>query len=326
MKFCSDPFDTIFINTYGQISSCLCPGWHKKGMNMGNLHQETFKDAVNTVAFREMRASVIDQSFRFCLKDQCHKLYSLQEVTQLPPKFPSLPTNINLGIDYNCNLKCPSCRNKNIYSKDVNPNAKKILDTLVDAYQNFEQTVTIYCDATGDVFASSAYREFFMRPDLPKCFKFCIQTNGNLITKNLDLIDKIHNQLDIFIISFDAATDETYKITRGGVLDLVIAGVKSLVERNISVTTQYVLQYANYHEVVEYYKLCKTLGVQHIGVQKLDAWGHINNNWWKLNQLDQNPQINYEQLLKDLVSLKQDPMVGFCGGIEEFINRMSSVV
>lgn len=322
MKYCSAAFDTIYINNYGQISSCLCSGWHTKGINMGNLNKLSFVDAVNTVAFQDMRSSIIDQSFKFCLPDQCYRLYNLEEVTQIPPA-PKLPTNINLGIDYNCNLKCDICRTKNIYSKDVKPTAKRILDKLVETYANFDDTVYVYCDATGDVFASSAYREFFMREDLPKCFKFCIQTNGNLITKNLDLIDKIINQLDIFIVSFDAATSETYKITRGGVFELVINGVKSLVERNISVTTQYVLQYANYQEVLAYYKLCKELGVTYIGVQKLDRWGHMSNNWWELNKLDYNPNINYTRLLNDLLIMKQDSAVGLCGGTEDLINKLA---
>jgi MoaA/NifB/PqqE/SkfB family radical SAM enzyme len=321
LKYCSSPWDTIYIDRYGQISSCLCSGWHKKGPNMGNLNFQTFTEAVNTIKFQEMRGSIVDQSYKYCRQDQCHRLYQLDEVEHIPTTHLSLPTNINLGIDYNCNLKCEMCRTKNIYSKDVNPSADRVLNKLVDAYQTFDTTTFVYCDATGDVFASSAYRKFFIREDLPKCFKFCIQTNGNLITKNLDLLDKIQDQLDIFIVSFDAATADTYKVTRGGSFEQVVAGVKSLVERGISVTTQYVLQHKNYKEVLDYYKLCKDLKVSHIGVQKLDRWNHMTSEWWAENQLDQNPQVDEKQLLNDLLEMQKDPNVGFCGGIHEFIAK-----
>jgi MoaA/NifB/PqqE/SkfB family radical SAM enzyme len=319
LNYCSSPWDTVFIFSSGQVAPCLCGVWHYLGVSNESLLDTPLDKICQTEKFQNMRSSIEDQSFKYCNKRECSKLHNLDQVSQLPSNYLSLPTTLNLGIDKNCNLKCESCRTTNIYSKDININAKKILDTLVDTYQNFEHPVLIYCDAIGDIFASSAYREFFLRDNLPKCFKFCIQTNGNLITKNLDLIDKIRDQIDIFIVSFDAATPKTYKVVRGGIFESVVAGVESLVERNIKVTTQFVIQQANYKEVLEYYKLCKQLGVSHIGVQKLDRWQHMTNTWWSLNRLDTNPTIDNNQLIQDLTEISQDPAAGLCGGLKNLI-------
>jgi sulfatase maturation enzyme AslB (radical SAM superfamily) len=321
LKYCSSPWDTVFILSTGCISPCLCPDWHTLGVSELSLLDTPLVDIYNSSNFQKLRSSIEDQSFKHCNPRQCSKIHTLDQVDQIPKFKLHLPTNINLGIDKNCNLKCESCRTTNIYSKEIDTNAKIILDKLVDAYKDFKTPVFVYCDATGDIFASAAYREFFLRSDLPKCFKFCIQTNGNLVTKNLDLIDKIRDQIDIFIISFDAATPETYKQVRGGVFDLVVAGVERLIERGITVTTQYVLQQTNCHEVMDYYKLCKKLGVSYIGVQKLDRWEHMSADWWRLNRLERYSQVNDQQLLDDLLILSNDPIVGLCGGLKSLIDK-----
>ena len=47
------------------------------------------------------------------------------------------------------------------------------------------------------------------------------------------------------IVSFDAATSSTYKDIRGGNFDLVVEGVRQMVEEGIKVSTQFVAQYKN---------------------------------------------------------------------------------
>ena len=52
--------------------------------------------------------------------------------------------------------------------------------------------------------------------NIPKCFRFRITTNGNLITKNLDLLENIKDQISEVTVSLDAGTSDTYKEIRGG--------------------------------------------------------------------------------------------------------------
>ena len=81
----------------------------------------------------------------------------------------------------------------------------------------------------------------------------------------MDLIVKLHNrnQLHSLVISFDAATSETYKEVRGGNFDLVQKGVIQLRQHDILVGTSYVVQYSNYLEILDYVKLCKELDVNY---------------------------------------------------------------
>ena len=328
LKFCSAAWDTVHILWDGRVSTCLCPGWHSKGF-IGNLNQNSLTEICNSLGAQDMQSTVLDQSFKYCRKDECYRLYSLEEVVNFDiiKTYPKLPINLNLSIDKNCNLKCSSCRTGNIYSKEINQPAKKILDQLVESYKDFDQTVRIYCDASGDIFASSAYQEFFRRDDLPKCFEFCLQTNGNLVTKNMDILEKIKHQIDIAIVSFDAATSATYKDIRGGNFDLVVEGVRQMIKAGIKVSTQFVVQYKNHTEILDYVKLCKSLGASSIGFQKIDRWHHMNskwNNWWELNQVDNNPNIDYQKFIDALLKIEQDDQCNICGGLSNLITTSTS--
>jgi MoaA/NifB/PqqE/SkfB family radical SAM enzyme len=327
LKFCSEPWDTISIFKNGNVYPCLCPGWHTTPQLIGNIIDSPLQDIFSSAKVDHFRSKIIDQSFEFCNKFECSKRHNLSQVDNFDfiNNYPKLPTTFNLLIDNNCNLKCASCRTKNIYSTEINPTVKKILDNLVTAYQNFDQRVLIFCDGTGDIFASSAYQEFFRRDDLPECFKFCLQTNGNLVTKNMDILEKIKHQIDIVIVSFDASCSKTYKTIRGGNFDIVLDGVAQMIKLGIKVSTQFVIQYENYLEILDYVNLCKTLGVSgNIGLQKIDRWGHMSDSWWNANQLDNNPTIDYDFLINALKELKQDPQCNICGGLENLIATSTS--
>lgn len=327
-KFCSAPFDTISIHETGGVSSCLCQGWHTQGHDMGNLNEFSLTEIFANHRFNDFRSTIIDQSFRYCRKDECAKLWNLDQVDRLDQvtKPVRLPTTMNLLIEKNCNLKCGSCRNGIIWAKEVNPKVEKILDTLVKDYQDFDQPVWFQCDGLGDIFASGAYRNFFARNDLPKCFQFNLTTNGNLVTKNLDILEKIKNQIFSVCVSFDAANDETYKAVRGGKFELIIAGVKAMKDMGIlRVNASFVTQRKNYSEILDYYYLCKDLGINYAGISKIDRWPHMSDEWWQANQIDDNPEVDYNFLLNALKIIKLDPNFGIDGGLEYLINQKSSV-
>ena len=323
LKFCSEPWDTINIHYDGQIGSCLCAAWNHVGW-IGNIRTQTLKDIVNSYKITQFRKTIIDQSFKYCSKTDCGKLWNLDQVDDLDSvqiHQTDLPSSLHLHLDKNCNLKCQSCRNSNIYSKEVDQRTYDILSKLTQEYQDYQKPVFVYGDGIGDIFASSAYQKWLREDQLPKCFKFCITTNGNLITKNLDLLTKLQSQIDIVIVSFDASTSSTYKEIRGGDFGIVVEGVRQMVNLGISVSTQYVVQYKNYREILDYVALVKELGVKHIGLQLLDFWPHMNQDWWQANQLNNNPDVDYAWLINALTILKQDPTVGLCGGLKNLINQ-----
>jgi len=325
-KFCSSPWDSVGVYANGEISSCLCAGWHTWGGGMGSILDNKFVDVFRNQNFNTFRESIEDQSFKYCLEDQCAKLWDLDEVDDVKAIVkPTLPTWLNVQIDMNCNLKCGSCRDDIMWEKPANPTAEKILDRLVEAYQDYDTPVIVQGDGSGDIFASTAWLNFFKRDDLPKCFQFNLTTNGNLITKNLDVLEKIKDQIFSVCISFDSATPETYKIVRGGKFQKLVDAVKAMQDMNIyRVNTSFVTQLRNYREVLDHYYMCKELNINYSGLSRIDRWDHMTDMWYDENKLDNNPRIDYEFLIPALKFIQQDPKFGLCGGLLELINRYDS--
>ena len=320
LKFCSSPWDTVHIGQNGEVWFCLCPNWNKRGA-VGNLLENSLVEICNNQLAKEFKHSVLDQSYRFCDVSQCAKLYLLDPVDNFDfvPDLPRLPTTLAMAIDRNCNLKCASCRSQSYYTSVVDPTAKSLLEKIIKEYQNCEHTVFIRADGSGDCFASAAWLEFFHAPDLPKCFKFSIVTNGNLIVKNIDILTKLYsnNQLESVNVSLDAATAETYKKTRGGNLSIVLDGIKQMVQIGIKVAASFVLQQKNWQEVFDYYELCKSLGVSNVAIQSMDPWGHMTEQWYADNQVINHPEVDQSSLLEMLIKFKNVGTVD--GGIENFI-------
>lgn len=322
-KFCNAPWSTIAIHANGEVAPCLCKIWHSRGP-VGNLNRESLEEIVSGELMQEFRNSILDQSFKFCKKEFCGKLWNLDIVDTLKNiQVPQLPTTLYFqDLDYSCNLTCPSCRSAPILHTEVNLRVERILNSLKETYQNFDQTVTVFADGRGEVLVSKTYLNFLNSQDLPKCFKLVINTNGNLLTKRIGLIEKLHRngQIALITVCFDAANQETYEKVRGGRLDLVKQGVRELVKLGIPVSGQMVVQYENYREILDYRDMCLDLGITFIGLQKILRWGHMTNLWWKANTIDNNPNVDYIWLTEALKEFKNMPNTGLDGGLESLLN------
>ena len=321
-KFCSAPWRTVHITATGDVYSCLCPGWSTKGA-LGNLHQNTLSEIVNASDAQMFRQSIVDQSFKYCIKTQCPELYNLEQVDNFDflPTLPTLPTTLAVAIDRNCNLQCASCRNEKYFNSEIDPRAQHILNILTKEYQDFEHPVTMGVDGSGDIFSSAAWMAFFRNTSLPKCFVFTIATNGNLITKNLDLLESIKPQLESVNVSLDAATVETYKQIRGGNFDIVLDGIRAMRSMGIKVNTSFVLQQRNYHEIADYHALAKSLDVSAIGMHVMDRWPHMSMQWYNNNQIVSNNSIDRQSMMQSLCALAQDPKSSLDGGALHLIEQ-----
>jgi MoaA/NifB/PqqE/SkfB family radical SAM enzyme len=231
----------------------------------------------------------------------------------------TLPTNLALGLDSNCNLSCASCRNHSIFSPEIDETAWQILTKLSDEYKDFQEPTEISIDGTGDIFASATWRKYLNGNNVPKCFRFRITTNGNLITKNLDLIDNIKDQISEVTVSLDAGTSDTYKDIRGGNFKLVLEGIEALVSRGISVGTQFVLQQKNHKEIVIYRDLAKSLNVNWMGLAQIVHWGHMSTEFWNANKLEDNSTIDYELLVSSLREFSKTNNATMSGGLLKLI-------
>lgn len=318
MKICSSPWTTVSVNSFGNVFSCLCPEW-TNNKTLGNLHFQSLEEIyTNSLALIELRQSIETNNYTYCNSNICpvpmsintHP-YAIDKSTLCRQKLPSV---IMLSLDYNCNLKCPSCRNERIFSKNLDPGVSFVLNSLSNSYKKYTHKCQVFCDGSGDVFASLAYQNFLFGEDLPECFSFMITTNGNLITKNLDKIIKIKNQVEGFVVSLDASTEQTYKKVRGGDFNIVLNGVKSLVDAGIKVYLQFVLQQDNYKELLQYKQIANDLNIGY-GVQMIRRWDHMSDQQWKNSDIFSNPAIDLENLQQCLKVLDQDITCNLDGGI-----------
>ena len=320
-KFCDSPWTTVNIVGDGNVRLCLCPGWQNKGF-IGNLNEQSLKEMFASPWMQDFRQSIFDQTFRYCQSNACGKMWNLDAVENFDQvaNYPELPTTLYFqSLDNNCNLTCASCRTKNIWSKEANPRAEKILTQLIQVYRDFDQPVLLGGDGSGDVFASTAYLNFLNNPDLPECFRFAFNTNGNLLTKNLPMLERLKDRFTSLCVSFDAGRAGTYKQIRGGNFDIVKRGVEQVIELGIPVTTQFVVQAGNYREILEYLEMSQGLGASYIGLQTIRRWTHMTQDWWRANTIEHSTEIDYDWLIPALQHFKSQPNTGIDGGLETLI-------
>jgi len=303
MKFCNQPWTTFTIQADGSVVPCLCGLWNTVGP-IGNVIDQDFGQILLSKKLKDFKGSILDQSFRQCT-NICPQLPVLSDADTIDTYSEELflPDHLLLSIDQNCNLRCESCRSENIFSKKRNKNADIILEKIRTTFINHK--VTLQCDGYGDVFASESYKNFFTNID--SNFKLQIITNGNLITKNQNLIERLSKQIQSVDVSVDAATPETYLKTRGGVFDKVMDGIALLVNQNVKVNLSFVVQEKNYKEVMPAYELAVKSGCHSINFHKIEKWPHMTESWWDQNKLDDNPNVDLQDLKKNLDLLKVIP-------------------
>jgi len=327
-KFCPAPWTTVNILENGNVVSCLCEDW--TSYPIGNLFENTLEEIyANSEKLNNIKRSVLDGKFSWCKVGHCNYIDKLPEASSNPfEKFnierqPFLPTQIRLGLDANCNLKCASCRDKLLYSKTENPRTVKILESLVKSYKNFDKPVEIIGDGTGDIFVSKSYEKVFWEGDLPDCWRVGFLTNGNLIKKRKNQLEKIRDKFCDFGIQIciDASTHETYKSIRGGDFTQVLEGFDTLKELGISFNLEFVLQRGNYKDLTGYRELAKKYNVFY-SLQKLDQRGHMSQEWWNYNKIENNPDVDYEYL-RDILTIMQSDGAGMCGGVQEVLRSIS---
>lgn len=329
LKFCHSPWTTVAItndtssqHSPGDVQICLCRDW-QSFIPIGNIFEKSLLEIFNDEPVTKFRDTVVDQTFRYCKKDVCGRYWDMKEVNDLPYFINkvkrSLPTSLALGLDSTCNLACASCRNQSIFSPEINQTAWDILMKLSEEYKDFPYPTEISIDGTGDLFASATWRKYLNSDYIPKCFRFRITTNGNLITKNLDFLEKIKNQISEVTVSLDAGTSDTYKIVRGGNFRLVLEGIRALKDLDIRVGTQFVLQQKNYKEIVIYRDLVSSLNVDWIGLSQIVHWGHMPTEYWVKNKLEDNPDIDYDLLKTLLRDFDKTINATMSGGLRELI-------
>lgn len=298
---CQIPWQTLGINANGNAFICQSPSWIP--IFVGNLFEaNNIFEILNSKQALQIRQEILEGRYFYCNSKICGffdyidtSLYqSNVTVDQTPVAFidsPELyvneiPHELVFDFDYTCNFKCPSCRNEyqnwnnhHIIRPINNRIVEKIKTYVIDEIKN-QSIVIRWCG--GEPFMSEVYIELFEYIISTKKLNIqnIIQTNGSLFISKQDLLLRLLPYISDIRISFDAGTENSYKLTRvGGQWENLIKNVKFLVniikENNFAtkVSADFVVQKNNYKDLPQYAELCKQLGIVVNITQKMWNWG-----------------------------------------------------
>lgn len=296
-KFCHHPFDNFEPSEGGAVGVC-CLAWLPQ--LIGNLNTETMDEIYNSPKAQDIRASILDGSFKYCDHRVCPLIQSgnlknRDEVVN--PRHRDIidnnnlvmnhPTHINFVYDKSCNLSCPSCRVTKInhVSGEMYESRLKIHNKLIESLfaKDLVDGCTLSITGSGDPFASKIFRDFLMEFDGRKYpnVKIDLQTNGTMLTPKMwDSIYKVHDNLGQIIVSFDAALKSTYEVVRrDGDWDLLVENVKFLGQKRLEnkikiLRLDFVVQDLNYQEMPHFVTLAKSFGgIDRVHFAMVVDWG-----------------------------------------------------
>lgn len=317
-KFCKIPFDTLQIDNDGDVQLCDCQS--HMPYTVGNIFKNSLKEIWNNHEADQVRQSVADGDFTYC-NWACSALYNLPGRPFSLPQIRNFPKTIKLDLDLSCNLKCASCRENVIIEKNSDKIQKQI-----ELFEEIKQWVldnptnplTIMPMTSGEIFASHSGLKFLQSLiDYPhQNLKLHITSNGTLIEKNKNLLDKIHPLIASCSISIDAATPETYSKVRGGDWEALIQGLEYIKTLKVPKKFNFVVQKNNWHEIEEFADFADNYNAS-IDYANLVDWGHWTIQWWYDNSVLDRKCEYYNQVLDSLQNVKNKypRKVGFSADI-----------
>lgn len=267
---CDWPWHQINIDSLGRLFVCGCDAWVP--FSVGQVEDfKSFDQVFASPVARQVQGAITAGTFDYCDTRHCGVMQQNQKTLY--------DYYLHIGIDDSCNLHCPSCRKDKIFrseAKWIDPRLEWIERINHWIEQVPDKTVHIMIGANGDPFASLIYRHLIKRVDFSQNVTFSFRTNGLLMRKHLEeftIMPRIKN-LDI---SIDAATEETYAITRrGGSWSILLENLKFAQELkakyNLMLVGNFVVQKANFREIPAFAKLCITYGLRP-SYQILQDWG-----------------------------------------------------
>lgn len=275
------PCDAIerlaYLNNIGDLWAC-CETWTSKPL--GNVLKE---DAYDNYYARMIQLSSFNKTFCFCDLTKClyYGVDYNDDGKEIEIKNINHPKELTVAIDRVCNLRCQSCR-KNYYVPSTleKQTSRDIADKLLELeWLNMSDAIIA---GQGEVFLSPNYLKLLRSDNVSG--RLCkILSNGVLFNESkLEMIKQKYNEIQVFI-SIDAASSKTYRKLRNGNFDLLLKNLKMLGDyraKNEKLTyyqINFVVQKDNMHEILDFVKLGKEVGVNCVYFTKLNDWGTYDN-------------------------------------------------
>lgn len=283
--FCPHPFTTLETTHTGLAFVC-CPVWLPTPI--GRLESDPFDLWAGPKA-REIRASIIDGSFRYCDHLNCSRITNrtlphrdsaearaiLEDYEAGSPR-QRLPKYVTLSHDKSCNLSCPSCRARlYVAGKAKQAELDHVTETSILPLLRGAECVKI--TGSGDPFGSNHFRNLIKRlhaPDFSRV-KIDLHTNGQLwderAWKELELQGRVRHAH----VSIDAACADTYAILRrGGRFDRLLenlAFIRALRQSGEIEELEFsmVVQAGNFREMPDFVRLGRAFAADTISFQMI---------------------------------------------------------
>jgi len=308
---CNTPF--IYLEHFKDFYAPCCPAWVDESMKIP-VEGHTIKEAWTSQKFQDFRASIIDQSFKYC-NGRCPELRKaslgrrneFQSTTSLTPPLKVL----RFSFDEGCNLQCPTCRNHKKES-DSEFTRNKILEIEQEVGKELTR---IELSGTGDPIYSKELRNWMVNYDpekYPNVKTIHLCTNAQLFTESFySKLTKIKPYLNSISISIDASCKETYERVRlGGNWGRLVKNLKFI--NTISEIEfkefNFVVQKENYRELLSFRDFLTEIfgnSVSRIIYQEYLDWNTGDSEKYQISEDSQ----EWLEVQKQLRLLLRDPKV-----------------
>ncbi|OIP02872.1 MAG: radical SAM protein [Bacteroidetes bacterium CG2_30_32_10] len=222
------------------------------------------------------------------------------------------PYSISIEPTSICNLHCVECpTGLNTLTRQSGNMDFHTFQRIVDELQQQLLFINLYFQ--GEPFLNPSLFDFINYASKKNIYT-STSTNGHYLSKlNSENIIKSH--LDKIIISMDGTDQETYATYRkGGKLNLVIEGIKNLVEAKIAsksvkpyIIVQFLVLKTNEHQLLEMKKLAKEIGVDELQFKTAQLYDFAKGNCLIPNNdkyTRYKKEINGNWILKKAISNK----------------------
>lgn len=323
-KYCNHPWEWLEVHANGKVWMC-CATWLP--VCIGNWFEDTWEEIWNGPKAQRVRETILDGSFKYCSKKLCPLIQSnhvqnidniAQDKKQLTASFPS---HINFSIDPSCNISCPSCRRHRIqYNEGPEyERIKQLNDELWDLIlaQPSDQKIQCHITGSGDPWGSKVFREKLLELDLrdKPHIRLNFKSNGVMLTEKIwNQMWRLHNNIDQIGVSWDAATEPTYKITRReGDFKQLQKNMRFINDvaasyPNMNFHFDFVVQADNYHEIHKFIdmKINEYPNARHVMFTVLSDWGTWFNDGYEKRAVWKETHPWYKQLLQELASVPKE--------------------
>jgi organic radical activating enzyme len=332
---CGRPWDTMGINTNGDVYICDSPSWLPRFV--GNIVEtDDIYTVLNSDQALQIRTEILGRTYHYCNDRICSffgrtdpVLYADQagSVADLEPLalirdsrtlVDRIPRNLIFDFDSTCNFQCPSCRTQ-LQNWNTDHRRRGINDRIVAQIKRLiidridQATEIRWCG--GEPFISAVYLDLLDYCAGRAAITHTIQTNGSYLSKHQDLLTRLLPTVTELRVSFDAASSKTYAQTRqGGDWALLLANVRrtrELIDRagtGTRLVADFVVQQANYQEIPAFVALIQELGMDSYQLQRMWNWAT-----WPQAEFDQQNVYNpahpeYPDLVQVLAQIGEQPL------------------